>query len=254
MSNTMNYTPGYTENAVQFMARRTAETHAGFFTPNLRPGMDVLDCGCGPGAITVGLAKRVAPGQVIGVDYAESQIHIAEDSVAADRPGNLQFQTASATSLPFPSESFDAVFSHALLEHLNDPMGAVREFFRVLRPGGIVGVRSPDWGGFILAPPDPHADDALITYRRIQESSGGDTLVGRKLGNYLSGAGFVKVRMGADYECYPDREVIAEYLGKRLESTNIGAAQALRAWAQQPGGMFAQAWVNAVGLKPKGLE
>jgi ubiquinone/menaquinone biosynthesis C-methylase UbiE len=53
------------------MVRRTVETNASFVPPHLRPGLSVLDCGCGPGSITVGLAGRVAPGQVVGIDVAD---------------------------------------------------------------------------------------------------------------------------------------------------------------------------------------
>jgi SAM-dependent methyltransferase len=251
MSDTAVYIPGYADNAVQFMTRRTMETHAGFFTPLLRPGLDLLDCGCGPGGITCGLARRVAPGRVVGVDVAESQILAATERAAADHLTNVQFQRATANTLPFAHATFDAVFSHALLEHLPDPVSAAREFLRVLRPGGVVGIRSPDWGGFILSPSDPAADAALIAYRQIQEAAGGDTLVGRKLGTILADAGFTNVKMGAEYECYPDKKIIAEYLALRLESTNSAAAAALHEWSRKPDGLFAQAWVHAVGWKPE---
>jgi len=74
MEPTESYTPGYSGNASQFMAKRRAETHAAFFLPYLQPGFDLLDCGCGAGRITAGFAPAVAPGSVVGIDLGESQI------------------------------------------------------------------------------------------------------------------------------------------------------------------------------------
>ena len=53
---------------------RTACVHGAFFLPYLHPGMTVLDCGCGPGTITIGLAEAVAPGEAVGVDLEASQV------------------------------------------------------------------------------------------------------------------------------------------------------------------------------------
>ena len=80
--------------------------------------------------------------------------------------------------------------------------------------------------------------------------AGGDPVVGRKLGPFLAEAGFVGVRMGTEYECYPDCEVIAEYLALRLDATEPTAAMSLREWSLRPGELFAQAWVSAVGRTP----
>src|SRR5688572_25071729 len=116
-----NYTPGYTLNALDFMSRRTAESHAAFFLPHLKPGMRLLDCGCGPGGITVGLANCVAPGEVIGIDVGGAPLEAARERASA---ANVQvaFREASIYSLPFPDAHFDAVFSHALFEHLAEPL------------------------------------------------------------------------------------------------------------------------------------
>ena len=70
-------------NATAFMAARSFGTHGAFIGPYLKPGMKVLDCGCGPGAISIGLAEAVGPnGRVTGIDFAESQIAIAQGNAA----------------------------------------------------------------------------------------------------------------------------------------------------------------------------
>ena len=76
------YTPGHTQNATDFMSRRTLESHGQFFVKYLRGVARVLDCGCGPGTITLGIASVIAPGVVTGVDFAESQIEEAKGNAA----------------------------------------------------------------------------------------------------------------------------------------------------------------------------
>ena len=126
------------------MARRTAAKEGAFFLRHLRPGMRVLDVGCGPGSITLGFAEAVAPGEVIGVDFQQSQV--AQAQALSDARGimNSRFEVADAYRLPFPDGSFDAVFAHAVLWHLREPLKALAEMRRVLRPNGIVGVRDCD--------------------------------------------------------------------------------------------------------------
>jgi ubiquinone/menaquinone biosynthesis C-methylase UbiE len=107
------YTPGYSEPTLRLMLQRTAAKHAAFFTRFLRPGMRVLDCGCGPGTITVDLAQLVSPGHVFGIDLEQSQVRYAQDQ-ARQRQVNASFGVASIYALPFSDGYFDAAFSHAL--------------------------------------------------------------------------------------------------------------------------------------------
>lgn len=215
---TESYTPGHTANATDFMAQRSFDSHGAFFRDFVQRGSRVLDCGCGPGSITRGLAERAAPAEVIGVDFGESQIARASQDAAARGLGNVRFVAASCYRLPFAAETFDGVFSHALLEHLAEPQKALAEFHRVLKPGGHVGVCSPDWGGFLLAPPSAALDAARDAYTAIQTKNGGDVFVGRKLGGYLADAGFSNIRMEARYECYRSLDCIGEYLARQLEA------------------------------------
>ncbi len=245
------YTPGYTTNAVGFMSKRTLESHGAFFIPHLKEGMTVLDCGCGPGSITSGIVERVAPGRVVGVDADESQVSLATEDARTQGLSNAEFRVGSAYDLPFPAESFDAVFSHAMLEHLREPEKAVAEFHRVLRPGGIVGVCSPDWGGFLLAPPSAELAGAIDEYQSLQTANGGDVYAGRKLPSLLKNANFDNIVMHARYEVYESLDFIGEYLAQQLANAGRAAqAATLREWAATPNGMFAQAWVSCTGRKP----
>jgi ubiquinone/menaquinone biosynthesis C-methylase UbiE len=232
------------------MAKRTLESHGEFFVPYLETGLDVLDCGCGPGSITLGIAARSAPGEVVGVDFGQSQVERAAAAAAREGMRNVRFEAADCYALPFRDAAFDRVFSHALLEHLTEPVRALREFHRVLKVGGIVGVCSPDWGGFILSPPSPELSRAVEAYTKLQSRNGGDVSVGRRLGHHLAKAGFGPVRMSARYECYASLEFIGEYLAVQLEREgDADSAEVFRHWSHQEGGMFAQAWVSAVAEK-----
>jgi SAM-dependent methyltransferase len=245
------YTLGYSDTALGFVSRRTLDSHGAFFIPCLHQGMTVLDCGCGPGSITFGIAARIAQGSVVGVDMDESQVRLAAANAAARGVANVSFRTGSAYDLPFADASFDAVFSHALLEHLSQPVKALREFQRVLRPGGVAGVCAPDWGGFLCSPPTQEIQAALRAHNEIQNRNGGDTLAGRKLLGMMLEAAYVETRTQARYQNYDDLSDIAGAIAVQLEHGGQHAhAEAIRAWAKRPVGMFAQAWVSCVGRKP----
>ena len=243
------YTPGHAPGVVAFMARRAAATHAAFALPLLRPGMDVVDAGCGPGTITCGLALAVAPGTVTGVDADPGQVAEAARRAADAGVRNARFVAADAYALPFGDGDVDAAFSNALVEHLSRPVDALGELRRVVRPGGWAAVATPDWDAFLLAPEDPEVAAALAAYREIQEANGGDTRAGRRLGEHMAAAGFRDVRLEARFERHDDPGVIARYLADRLEREPDGAGHgaALRRWCAHPRALFAQAWVEAVG-------
>src|SRR5262249_8167290 len=158
----------------EVLAARTAAEHAAFLLPHLRPGMRVLDFGCGPGGITLGLAAAVAPGEAVGVDLAPAAI--ARARAAAREPGvaTARFAVASVYALRFPDESFDAAFGRAVVQHLGDPVAALREVHRVLKPGGVVGVRDGDWGSQVRAPDAPLVAEARALYMRLWRHNGGD--------------------------------------------------------------------------------
>lgn len=79
---------------------RTATDFAGFFLPYLQPGMRLLDCGCGPGTITIGLAAAVAPGEVVGIDLEAAQINLAQTQAAQANVTNARFEVANVYELP----------------------------------------------------------------------------------------------------------------------------------------------------------
>jgi ubiquinone/menaquinone biosynthesis C-methylase UbiE len=174
------------------LALRTAGKEGAFFLPFLRPGMQVLDLGCGPGSITLGLAERVAPGQVVGVDLQPSQVAQAQALSAARGVKNVRFEVADVYRLPFRDGSFDAIFAHVVLMHLREPVRALAEMRRVLRLDGIVGVRDCDWGGRIHAPMTPLLEQWYALTVRIRQRNGGDPFMARHHRQLLLDAGFAR--------------------------------------------------------------
>jgi SAM-dependent methyltransferase len=240
------YTPGYTKTASNFMAQRSAVSHAKFLLPHLEVGMRLLDCGCGPGSISCDLAKIVGAGQVEGIDLEESQVDLARDRASEQGLTNARFSVGSIYELPFPDSSFDVVFAHAIFEHIASPERALAEVLRVLEPGGLVAIRSPDWGGFIVGPEVPGLMEAIDRYAEILVANGGNVHVGRQLPRLLRVAGFDAVGFSATYDCSQSPLMIADVLGLRLGVGDVGV---LRSWCGDPDAFFAQAWCEVIGRK-----
>lgn len=263
-----NYTMGYGAAATAIMAMRTAETHAGFFLPHLKPGMSLLDCGCGPGSVTLGLAEIVSPGNVVGTEIEPSQVALAKDKASKSNIQNVRFETADIYELPFDDASFDAVFISAVLGNLKTPLRGIREAFRVLRDGGVIGVKEFDHGGDIVYPSDKPLELYNDLYLRHRRDNGHDPESGRKVGAYLNQSGFERITMSASYEAYSDPTQLrgAAELNLRLLIEGWGEAYLSRGWATRedieamtngwrtfaglPGAFFAVAWCEGVAYKP----
>lgn len=186
------YTLGHAEDVLRTLQLRTLAVCAPFFLPYLRPGLAVLDCGCGPGSLTVELAERVAPGQVVGIDIGAQAIEEACALARARQVGNVRFEEASVYELPYPAASFDAVFSHAATGHLREPLRALQEMRRVLKPGGIAAVSANDPGAAVFSPAGSAIQHFYELLHRVQEHNGGNRLYARDLRAALLEAGFAR--------------------------------------------------------------
>jgi len=188
-----SYTYGHAPAVVGVHAARSAGKEAAFFLPHLSPGMKLLDVGCGPGTITVGLAKAVAPAEMIGVDMAETVLEQGRSAAKTAGVRNARFERADAAALPYAAHTFDAIFAHTLLEHVPAPLDALHEMKRVLKPGGIIGVRDCDWGSGVFWPPDPLVQQAADLYSRVWSHNGGHPNLGRQLPALLRQVGLSKI-------------------------------------------------------------
>jgi SAM-dependent methyltransferase len=190
---------GILVGVAQRHAARSAKRNAAFFLPHLRPGMSIVDVGCGPGAITIGLAEAVAPGTVIGIDLDQAAISRAQVLAAEREVANVQFRVGSIYELPFSNDSLDAAFAHTVFMHLDKPAAAAAEVLRVLKPAGVFGVSERMDGGTISANYEPILLRFNELYVAWARQRGVDLDMGSRLRGLLSQAGFGAVEASASY-------------------------------------------------------
>ena len=183
------YTHGHAEPVLRSHRWRTAENSAGYLLGHLRPGLDLLDVGCGPGTLTVDLARRTAPGRTVGIDVAAEAVAAARDHVGATGvPVELVAGDFRGGSLA--ARSFDVVHAHQVLQHLQDPVGALRALAALARPdGGIVAVRDADYPAMVWAPADERLDRWREAYLAVTRANGAAADAGRHLLRWARGAG-----------------------------------------------------------------
>jgi len=165
------YTHGHHESVLRSHRWRTAENSAGFLLPHLFHDAQVLDVGCGPGTISVDLARLVAPGLVRAIDISEEVIEAATSMYASEGPPNIRFSVDDVYDLSFDEKSFDVVYAHQVLQHLSDPVSALREMRRVLRDDGVLAVRDADYGAFVWTPQDPRLDAWMDLYQSVTSAN-----------------------------------------------------------------------------------
>jgi SAM-dependent methyltransferase len=251
------YTHGHAESVLRSHRWRTVENSAAYLLPRLRPGIDLLDVGCGPGTITVDLAQRVAPGRVVGIDAAADAIDAARAAAAADAV-DVELAVGDVYALDQPDTSFDVVHAHQVLQHLGDPVRALREMRRVCRPDGVVAARDSIYRAMTWFPSSDGLTRWLEVYCQVAEANGGEPDAGSHLRAWCLEAGFSSVEATATAWCFAsdeDREwwgglwadritrtaladrAVELGLASRAELDELGAAW--RSWTAEPDGWFA---------------
>jgi ubiquinone/menaquinone biosynthesis C-methylase UbiE len=241
MSEEGGITKAYASAAVSDrMAKRQADDSASFLLPHLRPGLSLVDVGCGPGSITLGLATAVAPGDVLGIDIEAAQVQRATALAAEQGVTNARFEAGTAYELPLADDSVDVVFAHTLLVYLNDPVRALREFRRVLAPNGLVAIRERDLGTRIVEPPSPALEAAASLIEKYQAISRGQ-YIGRNMRTILVQAGFARTEAWAVAENWVPGTVVSLF-------ENLLRTDAYRAAAKQHG------WPAGADVDELGVE
>jgi ubiquinone/menaquinone biosynthesis C-methylase UbiE len=252
---TDRYSHGHQESVLRSHRWRTAENSAGFLLEHLSPSMALLDVGCGPGTITADVAMRLSGGSAVGVDLAESVVEAAR-AAHAD-VANLSFEVGDAYDLSFEDGAFDVVYAHQVLQHLSEPVRALEEMRRVLRPGGLLAVRDADYGAFAWFPGEPALERWRDLYHELTRANGAEADAGRRLKAWVRLAGFADLAVSSSTWTYAtdeerlwwgglwaDRVRESEFAHQCLEDALSNEAElaaiagAFERWAGDPDGVF----------------
>ncbi|MFD4397324.1 methyltransferase domain-containing protein [Kitasatospora sp. NPDC058397] len=231
------YTHGYQEAVLRSHRSRTAADSAAYLLPELRPGQALLDIGCGPGTITADLAELVGPGgRVVAVDTSAEVLEQAAAYVAGRGLSNVVFEIADVHELPYREGEFDVVHAHQVLQHVADPVAALREMRRVAAPGGVVAARDVDYASMTWFPEAPALDRWLELYERIARANGGEPDAGRRLLSWARAAGFTDIAATATTWTYATPEQRAWWGGMwadRVTGSAIGRTAVERGFADR---------------------
>jgi SAM-dependent methyltransferase len=253
------YSHGHDDSVLRSHRWRTAANSAAYLLPRLRPGLDLLDVGFGPGTITCDLARKVAPGRVVGID-ASAEV-LDEAKVSAGRLNlPVTFEVADLFALPFADHTFDVVHAHQVLQHVADPVAALMEMRRVCRPRGVVAARDSDYPSFAFAPEVADLTRAIAAYGELTRVNRGNWDAARHLLGWAHSAGFDDVAATASVWCFATDEDRTwwgglwadrfagpgSFLGTQLEAHGIADRDDLevfgaawRQWAASSDGWFA---------------
>ena len=251
------YTHGHHESVLRSHKWRTAANSAAYLLPEIRAGQSLLDVGCGPGTITVDLARLVAPGLVVGIEPGGAVLEGARQT-AAQAGVEVRFEVGDIYRLAEPDASFDVVHAHQVLQHLPDPVEALRQMRRLCAPGGVVAARDGDYAAMTWYPRVPVLDRWLELYEQVARINGGEPDAGRRLLGWARAAGFAEVRPSASVWCYAtpgDRDwwgrmwadrIVSSALAEQAIAAGLATAIELqelsdgwREWAASPDGWFA---------------
>ena len=250
------YTHGHHESVLRSHRWRTIENSASYLRGELQPGRRVLDVGCGPGTITAEFVDAVSPGRVVGVDAAADVIAAANATLEPTSP-RATFVVGDTYGLEFPEASFDVVHAHQVLQHLADPVRALREWRRVCAPGGVVAARDADYAAMAWYPRVPLLDRWMELYQLAARANLGEPDAGRQLHVWARQAEFTDVATTASVWCFAspadrawwglmwaDRIVSSAIAGQLIAAGHSDEAElhtisrAWTAWTEHPDGWF----------------
>ena len=251
------YTHGHADSVLRSHRWRTVENSAAYLSHRLVPGTEVLDVGCGPGTITLDIAARVAPGRVLGLDASPEAIAAAAES-AAEIGLEVSLAVGDVYALDHVDDSFDVVHAHQVLQHLSDPVAALREMRRVCRPDGVVGARDGIYRAMAWFPAVAELDRWLEVYCGVAEANGGEPDAGSHLRSWALEAGFGEVMTSASAWCFASDDertwwgglwadrVSTTALGRRAVELGLATepeltemAEGWRRWSSVPDAWFA---------------
>ena len=259
----------YEKYVLNWQKSRRLETSAGFILPHLHRAMRLLDCGCGPGSITLDFADALDQGEVIGIDEDAEVLEHARNAATARGIRNVRFQAAQIYDLPFDDGSFDAVWTSSVVQWLDEPGRALAEISRVLKPAGVYGSRDRDRRGDLFGNLNPLIEQAIELHYTRAVLGGFHPNCGGDLRAQLLDAGFEGVRTSASYESRGDAEgaqwtagFFLRVLQEEYKLKGVRAAklideaaippliEAWQRWARDPRSWYAVCRVENLAWKP----
>ena len=250
------FTHGHSDAVLRSHRWRNAQNSAAYLLPHLEPAMHLLDVGCGPGTLSIDLARHVAPGRVLGVDLDPSVV--AEATRTAAGSGlDISFVAGDFAGVDTPTVGFDVVHAHQVLQHVGDPVGALRSMARLARRGGIIAARDADYPAMSWFPREAQLDRWLDMYMAVTARNGANADGGRQLLHWAQQAGLCDIAYTTSTWTFHTRDDLAWWTSlwaDRVTTSRLGhmaveygiattneledLAQAWRAWGTQPGAVF----------------
>jgi 2-polyprenyl-3-methyl-5-hydroxy-6-metoxy-1,4-benzoquinol methylase len=251
------YTHGHQDAVLRSHRWRTAANSAAYLLPYLRPGLDLLDAGCGPGTLTIDLARRLRPGRVVGIDVANEVITEATASITEAGVDNVSFLSGDFLTADLPAGGFDVVHAHQVLQHVSDPVGALVALRRYVRPGGLVAARDSDYSAMTWHPSSVRLDRWLAIYLAVTRHNQAEANAGRYLLAWAHRAGLADVAFTSSTWTFADpaarswwgelwaERTVGSSFADQAVAYGIASADELasiangwREWAGQPDAVF----------------
>ncbi|PSN69916.1 S-adenosyl-L-methionine-dependent methyltransferase [Corynespora cassiicola Philippines] len=232
------YLHGHHASVLRSHSWRTVDNSAPHLIPYLNDTpIKILDVGCGPGTISVDLASRIPHGFVYAIDPSADVIEKARKHAEEKGVTNVRFEVGDIFKWQELDEvkegTFDIVHAHQVLQHLQDPLGAMKEMKRLTKPGGIVAVRDVDYSAMIWYPEIEGMQKWQDLYLSVAKGLNCDPNIGKRLHAVAMEAGFPRSDIDASTHTWTfstpeerawwcglwaDRTVQSDYKKKALDS------------------------------------
>lgn len=267
ISSKENYPVGYSATVVNTLKKRSAFEKGRFLIPHLKETDYLLDCGCGPGSITLDFASILGKGRVIGIDFESSQIEFAKQLMKEKKISNAEFHVADILNLPYGNNTFNIAFTNGVLWTVQETLQALEELKRVVKPGGIIACREPSFEGLLYYPESKVFEKAFHLQKRSLDALGNKHNLGKELSIYFSKVGLNDVQLSVSCDVYssPEKRKLiaayriaawneapwAQYIHEKSWATHDDIKEfqgELLAWEKKEGAFISAPWVEAIGV------
>ena len=185
----------------------------------LKDGMRIIECGSGPGYLIKGILERLPNSKATALEIDPFLVEVLTENSVQNGKKLFDVVSGSIYETQLPSETYDFVITRLVVEHLQEPLKALREVRRILKPGGKFVIVSNDFAYHILTyPAISELDEMYNAYCNLRKAENGNALVGRQLPAMLEIAGFGNI----DFEviCAHSR-ILGDAAFLQAENVNI---------------------------------